>query len=547
MWLHNIAKLQNVMRSWILPNLLRFFNDRQPLVWCLAIFIGIGAASLIILFLQGIGLVQMLWSGERGEIFLDDVRALHWSFIFFAPVLGGLAVGLLLQHVLKRPRAGSVADVIEARHLPGRRLEFFEGLKSALVTLISLGAGASGGREGPAIHLGASFSSFVAARFQLPDSAARTLLAAGAASAVSASFNAPIAGVLFAHEVILGHYAMRAFVPIVLASVAGSLVARFWYGEHITFIIPDYAIISYWEFPAFFLLGLVCAFVAISFQFAMFISDYYAKNLDISIWARPVFGGVVIGTIGVFYPEIMGIGYETTNNALWGRLPLLLMIVLLVLKIAATSISLASRFGGGIFSPSLYLGALTGGIFGAIAVTFAPDGMASDPALYAILGMGAVAASVIGAPISTTVIAFELTGGYTLSIALLFTIAVSHGVNNAIHGRSFFQWQLEQRGLDVRDGPYQAIIRSMQVSEFMIEAKDAQTGTSPLSDQPQIETLKPTDSAQTALQLFDQTGHTRLPVMDGQHPDKIIAWADYSAAIDMIHKRLVDSQAEEHR
>lgn len=547
MWHDNLAQLQNVARSWIVPNLSRFFNDRQPLVWCLAILIGIGAAALIILFLTGIGLVQFLWAGERDEIFLNQVQQLHWSFIFFAPVVGGLAVGLLLQHVLKRPRAGSVADVIEARHMPGRRLDFIEGLKSALVTLISLGAGASGGREGPAIHLGASFSSFVAGRFQLPDSAARTLLAAGAASAVSASFNAPIAGVLFAHEVILGHYAMRAFMPIVLASVAGSLVARFWYGDHITFIIPEYAIISYWEFPAFFLLGLVCALVAISFQVAMFLADYYAKNIDIPIWTRPVLGGLVIGAIGIFYPEIMGIGYETTNNALWGRLPVFVMTILLVFKIVATSVSLASRFGGGIFSPSLYLGALTGGIFGAIAVTLAPDGMASDPALYAILGMGAVAASVIGAPISTTVIAFELTGGYTLSIALLFTIAVSHGVNNAIHGRSFFQWQLEQRGLDVRDGPYQAIIRSMHVSEFMVEAKDGEAEATRLSDQPQILPLKSNDSAEMALQRFDQTGHSRLPVIDGQNQKTIIAWADYSAAIDMIHKRLVDSQAEEHR
>lgn len=546
MWLDQLKRLQNIVRSWLLPNVSRVLRDRQPLIWLLAIIIGVGAAILIILFLKLIGLVQFLWSGESSEIYLSKVRELHWLYVFSAPVIGGLVVGVLLHFVMTSPRAGSVADVIEARHLSGRRLNFIEGLKSALVTLISLGSGASGGREGPAIHLGASFASFIMTRFDLPEQAMRTLLAAGAASAVSASFNAPIAGVLFAHEVILGHYAMRAFVPIVLASVTGSLTARFWFGEHITFSIPDYAIISYWEFPAFFVLGLVCACVAIMFQLAMFLSDYYAKDLDIPLWLRPVLGGVIVGAIGVFYPEIMGIGYETTNNALWGRLPVMLMVILLVFKIIATAISLASRFGGGIFSPSLYLGALTGGIFGAIAANIAPQGMASDPALYAILGMGAVAASVIGAPISTTVIAFELTGGYTLSIALLFTIAVSHGVNNAIHGRSYFQWQLEQRGLDVRDGPYLALIRSIHVSEFMVDAGQDEL-VSALGDQAHQATLKLNDSAQIALQLFDRTGHTRIAVVDGLDQDRIIGWAEYTHVVDHINQRLIDSQAEEHR
>ena len=184
------------------------------------------------------------------------------------------------------------------------------------------------------------------------------------------------------------------------------------------------------------------------------------------MWLRPVVGGAAIGAMGVFIPHILGVGYEATDLALWGRLPLMLMLVLIVAKTAATAITLASRFGGGIFSPALYLGAMTGGAYGIIAAYFFPE-LASSQALYSILGMGAVAGAVLGAPLSTTLIVFELTGGYELSIALLLTTAIAHGLNQAIHGHSYFQWQLEMRGLFVQAGPHRTVIRNVKVMDFM--------------------------------------------------------------------------------
>lgn len=509
----------------------------------LGILIGVGAGLLAVAFKELIGLVQYVWSGERGEVYLAKLKDVHSLVILLTPVVGGLIVGLLLQFVLKIHRAGSVADVMEARHVSGRKLSFREGLWSAVVTIISLGSGASAGREGPVIHLGGSFASSLASKMKLPEKSSRTLLAAGAASAVSASFNAPIAGVLFAHEVILGHYSMRSFVPIVLSSVSGTVISRLWSGEDTVFSIPSYEIISYLEFPAFFLLGIVCALVAIIFQFSLFVADYSAKKLDLPLWIRPVLGGLMLGIIGAYYPEVLGIGYETTNDALWTRVPVMLMVVLVALKIFATAITYASRFGGGVFSPALYLGALTGGIFGVAATAALPE-MASDPGLYAILGMGAVAATVIGAPISTTVIAFELTGGYTLSIALLLTIAVSHGINQAIHGRSFFQWQLELRGLDVRGGPYRAMLRDLKVKDIMIEVDDARTDHDVDLN---ASVLKPTDDFETTLKLFDESGEMRLPVVSSGGSQKIVAWAEYTDAIDLVNRSLIDVQEEEHQ
>lgn len=547
MLFNSIAKIGGLLSQWIRPNLSSFKTHRQPLIWLLGILIGVGAGLLAVAFKELIGLVQYVWSGERGEVYLAKLKDVHSLVILLTPVVGGLIVGLLLQFVLKIHRAGSVADVMEARHVSGRKLSFREGLWSAVVTIISLGSGASAGREGPVIHLGGTFASSLARKMKLPEKSSRTLLAAGAASAVSASFNAPIAGVLFAHEVILGHYSMRSFVPIVLSSVSGTVISRLWSGEDTVFSIPSYEIISYLEFPAFFLLGIVCALVAIIFQFSLFVADYSAKKLDLPLWIRPVLGGLMLGIIGAYYPEVLGIGYETTNDALWTRVPVMLMVVLVALKIFATAITYASRFGGGVFSPALYLGALTGGIFG-LAVTAALPEMASDPGLYAILGMGAVAATVIGAPISTTVIAFELTGGYTLSIALLLTIAVSHGINQAIHGRSFFQWQLELRGLDVRGGPYRAMLRDLKVKDIMIGVDDARTDhDGDLHLDLDAPVLNPTDNFETALKLFDQSGEMRLPVVSPSNSQKIIAWAEYTNAIDLVNRSLIDVQEEEHQ
>ena len=213
------------------------------------------------------------------------------------------------------------------------------------------------GREGPIVHFGAAISSYVSNLFKMPLWCDRTLLACGVASGISASFNAPLAGVLFAHEVILGHYSMRAFVPIVISSVAGTIFSRQWFGNIAAFDIPHYEIISMWEFPAFALLGLVCALVAIAFQFALMSSEFVARNVDLPIWARPIIGGAIIGAVGVFFPEILGVGYEATDMALKQQLPILLMFTLIIAKTFATSVTIASRFGGGVFAPATLFGA----------------------------------------------------------------------------------------------------------------------------------------------------------------------------------------------
>ncbi|MDN2567527.1 chloride channel protein [Aquibium sp. A9E412] len=539
-----LKRLPKVLATWIEPNLRSFVESRQPTIWLLSLLVGLAVAVAAILFREGIGLVQLLWLGTRSERVFSTAQHLPWYWVMAGPTLGGLVVGLLLYRLQAR-RTGAVADVIEARAISGRKLSLRNGLLSAVVTVISLGAGASAGREGPVVHLGAVLATAIAWRARLPEWCRRTLLAAGVASAISASFNAPIAGVLFAHEVILGHYAMRSFVPIVIASTAGGVASRLWFGDVAAFLVPDHQITSFWEYPAFALLGVTAAVVAVLFQFALFAADYVARGIEVPLWLRPVTGGLMVGAIALVFPQVLGVGYEVTDMALWNRLPLGIMLILIVVKTVATAITLASRFGGGIFSPALYLGALTGGAFGIIAAEVFPD-LASSEGLYAILGMGAVAGAVLGAPISTTVIVFELTGGYALSIALLLSVAVAHGINQAIHGHSWFHWQLEMRGLFLQEGPHRALGQITRVMDFMEPlpddaepvAYDAERG---------VPALKPTDTLETALRAFDTGGHDRLPVVDPRDATRIIAWASHVRALRYFNRALVQASEEEHR
>ncbi|WP_244283612.1 chloride channel protein [Pseudovibrio sp. Tun.PSC04-5.I4] len=534
----------HIALKWVEPNIRLFLSSRLPLVWFLAILIGVAVGGSAILFRIGIGLVQWSWLGTTSERMISAATSQPWYVVVLAPVVGGAIVGLLLQTIQKKQRVGGVADVIEARAHGGTGLPFWPSLSSALITIISLGSGASAGREGPMVHLGATLGTSLFSKLNLPDSTMRILLAAGVASAVSSSFNAPIAGVLFAHEVILGHYAMSAFVPIVLSSAMGTLVSRLYFGDVAAFILPHYQINTYWEFPAFVLLGIICALVAVSFQFALLGTDWIARNIKMPIWLRPVIGGALVGSIAVFYPEVIGVGYEATDGALNSELPLTLMLSLLVAKTVATAITLASRFGGGIFSPSLYLGAMTGGAFGLIVATHLPE-MASSHGLYAILGMGAVASAVLGAPISTTMIVFELTGGYELSIALLIAVSISSGLNQAIHGRSYFQWQLEMRGVMLQDGAHKWLVRIVHVEDFADPPRpDTDLAFNPEAGEA---SLAPLDTLETALRTFDETGKSTLPVIDAKNPTVIMGYASYVKALRYFNSALIQANVEEHR
>ena len=528
------------------PNLREFWASRQPIIWLIALaiglFVGLGAAG----FRGLISSVQLLWLMDMSERVAAAARKLEWYWVVISPAAGGLFVGLVLHYFMPQSRIYGVPDVIEAKALGLGRLTLKTGLLSTLLSGVSLGAGGSAGREGPVVYFGATIAAVIARKFEFGASVGRTLLGCGVAAAISASFNAPIAGVLFAHEVILGHYALSAFVPIVLASVVGAVISQLIFGDVTAFNIPDYDIISYLEFPAFALLGIVCAAVAIIFQFSIIFSDRAARSVNLPIWARPAIGGLIVGLIGTQLPEVLGVGYDATDAALKGNLPLSFLLLLLVAKTAATSITIASRFGGGMFSPALYLGAVAGSAYGLVAGAVFPD-LASSPGLYAVLGMGAVAGAVLGAPISTIMIAFELTSGYALSLALLLTVSIASALHLAVHGRSIFHWQLKARGIMLEGGPHRHVARTIPVSRFMRGLAGAHP--EPLPEGDTLPHVNTGSTLEHVLRAFDQDDAlNRLPVVahrgDGE---VVIGWVHKADALRAFNKALVDLSIEEHK
>nr|WP_321456343.1 chloride channel protein [uncultured Cohaesibacter sp.] len=539
------TKQTKFIKSWIEPNWSIYLANQQPKLWLFSIIIGFLVSLAAILFRLGIGGVQWFWLGTSSENMISAVREAPSWIVVLAPTVGGLFVGAFLQYVHPIKRAEGVADVIEARARGGKGLRFWQALDSAAITIISLGSGASAGREGPIVHLGASIARSISRKLSLQPAGHKILLACGVASAVSASFNAPIAGVLFAHEVILGHYAFSAFVPIVLSSAVGTTFSRLYFGDVASFVIPDYQITSYWELPSFALLGLVCAIVAVLFQASLLGTDWFARHIKMPLIYRPVVGGFLIGLLALAFPEIVGVGYEATDQALRQQLPLTMLLSLILVKTLATSITLASRFGGGIFSPSLYVGAMVGGSFGLLAQPLLPE-IASTHGLYALLGMGAVASAVLGAPISTTMIVFELTGGYALSIALLLTVSISNGVAVALHGRSYFHWQLGLRGIFLNEGSHKYLVKQVTVSQFYRPLEK----DTPIEDtvlEHDMDPIKMQDTLELALKKFDDNAGTDLAVLDPERQGRIIGWARQVDALRYFNEALISTQVEEHR
>jgi len=540
----NARLIYRVVHRWVEPHLATFRAAQQPKIWLLSIGAGIAGGIVAILFRSMIGWLQFLWIGTTSERILDRLAQLPWYFTMGGPIFGGCLIGLII-YFRPRSRYGGVADVIEARAHDGKKLSLKEAIIGTSISLITLGFGGSAGREGPVVYFAAAVSKALFRYFELPPSARRIMLGCGVAAAISASFNAPIAGVLFAHEVILGHFAMSAFVPVVIASVIASTMSRAWFGDNPAFLVPDFQITSYWEIPAFALLGVTCAVVAICFQSSLIGGDWIARHFRIKAFIRPAIGGLLVGFIALAFPQILGVGYEATDAALTNHWSLQTMLALIIAKTVATSITLASRMGGGIFSPSLYLGAMTGGAFGLMAASVFPE-LASSEALYAIIGMGAVASAVLGAPISTTVMIFELTGGFAFSIALLFAVSISTGISQAVMGRSFFYWQLYTRGIMLEEGPHKHFVKYFRVRDFMtpFDKDGDQEPFDILSGKPW---LKSNDTLENALRAFDATHKECLPVMEGSGKRmRQVGWATHVAALSSFNKALVDQSREEH-
>ena len=518
-------------------------------VWLFAVLIGAAVGYGVIGFRYAIDAVSVIAFGETEETLATAAASLSFWRAWMAPVIGGFAVaGILFLadrfNWLKNGRGQGVSDVIEARAVTGGRISLRAGLAAAAVSTVSLGSGASAGREGPAVHLGATIASFLDRYFDFSVNERRTLLGCGAAAAVATSFNAPIAGVLFALEVILGNYALSVFGPISLASVTAAIIGRLHYGDFPAFIAPSYGAAGAIEVPLSALLGLLCGITAIIFLFlTRFLTERVreiATRRKISFIILPPIGGVLIGLMGAFHPEIFGVGYEAITKALQGSYTLQGILVILLLKFLATAVTVSFRFGGGVFSPGLFLGVFAGAAYGLVINDLVPSANV-DPGYYAMVGMGAVAGAIMGAPISTTLIAFELTGDYGMTISLLVAVSIATLMTQSVFRRSFFHWQLSRRGYDLSDGPQGVLLQTIRVRDVM----ERMPPQNPLDkDAPR---LIDTNSLGKALATLEDNEEAGLPVVTNKSPDDPIGYLTRVRALGAYNRALIDSHVEHHR
>lgn len=527
--------------------------------WLIAMIIGILAGFAALFFRKGITALQGAVYGAEDVDYLHSFAAtLPWYVLLLVPVLGGLIVGIILHRFTPDGRVRSVADVIEGAALRDGRVEIREGLASACASFLTLSTGGSSGREGPVVHIAGMISTWISDRIRADGVTGRDLLGCAVAAAVSASFNAPIAGALFAMEVVLRHFSVNTFAPIVVASVAGTVINRLEYGDVTEFVLTTPGALQFYvELPAFLILGLICGVVAVVLMRSIFVTDRLGSAVQSALgvprWLRPTAAGFLLGMIAIWFPHIIGVGYETTVLALSGQLLLSQAILFTIVKVAAVSITMGGRMGGGVFSPSLMVGALTGLAFGLIATNLLPD-VSGTHTLYAFAGMGAVAAAVLGAPISTTLIVFELTGDWQIGLAVMVSVSMSTALASRLVDRSFFLTQLEKRDIHCAAGPQAYLLGTLRVGKVMrpLSASDPESAQLLMDEGIAI---SPTATLEAALPIFDRAGVEFIPVVDveelceetGEPKMTLIGVIHHIDALKAYNRALVAIAAEEHR
>ena len=545
--------LETVKTAW---ETLRQEGPGQIQFWFIALVIGIAAGFAALFFRVGIDWLQRTMYGTSETQFLHSfAETLPWYLILLIPVCGGAVVGIILNRYTDDGRVRSVADVIEGAAMHDGRVETKAGLASAVASMITLGTGGSTGREGPVVHLAGVISTWVSNRIGADGITGRELMGCAVAAAVSASFNAPIAGALFALEVVLRHFAVHAFAPIVIASVAGTVINRLAFGDVTEFrLVEESALAFYVELPAFLILGIVSGLVAVALMKSIFVADGVASRVQrltrLPRFLRPAVAGLLLGALAIFYPHIIGVGYETTSRALTGALVWHEAVVFCAFKVVAVAITMAGRMGGGVFSPSLMVGALLGLAFGLTATGIFPNVSGSET-LYALAGMGAVAAAVLGAPISTTLIVFELTGDWQTGLAVMVAVSLSTAVASRLVDRSFFLTQLENRNIHLAAGPQAYLLCMFRVANVMRPQGDPRSVSEDALWTAIAEGvwIDPNATLETAMPLFEKTSRQFLPVVSfgGEGvPPKIHGALFHVDALRSYNRALAATAAEEH-
>lgn len=479
--------------------LARWLDRRQPseamVLGGTAVVLGAGAGLGVWLFTQAIDGVQAAAiDGLAARLAMVGA----WT-VALVPAAAGLVVGLIVHVFVGEERHHGVAGVVEAVALAGGRLRYWRMPAKAVAAAVSIGGGASVGPEDPSVQIGSSLGSMFGQLAGLSDERVRVLVAAGAASGVAAAFNAPIAGVFFALEVVLGEIASGPLGVVVLAAVVASVVSQALAGADPAFAVPAYALRSAAELPLYLVLGLIAGPLA-----ALYIRLVYGVQGLFAAWRAPrplktAAAGLAVGVVAIRLPQVMGVGYGTIGTILAGHeLAGVFLVAVLAAKLLLTPTSLAGGFVGGVFAPALFLGATLGAAFGGLADRLMP-GLGIAPPAFALVGMAAVLAGTVHAPLTAILLLFEMTNDYRIILPLMFAVVVSLVVSQRLQRESVYTQALARKGLRIQRGRDVDVLEGLHVGEVMTPAAVA---------------LRESDSLDHAAALLMAERVNGLPVVD---------------------------------
>ncbi len=438
-------------------------NEPVQIVFCA--FLGAAVGVVIDLVHEAVlFLHRICFDLPAGSFLSTGIGIPPWRIVIM-PVLGGLLLGLF-RHLTQRRLAHDIVDPIEANALLGGRMSLRDSVRLAWTTVISNGSGASLGMEAGYTQLGAGIFSAIGQFFRLRRTDLRVFVTAGAGAAIAAAFNAPLAGAFYGFELVLGGYTIRALAPVSVACVCATLVARSLNHTAALFTVPDTSSLlplSYYLFAA---MGIVAAGIGILTMRCVTWTETALRASHVPSWLRPAIGGLAVTVIALAFPQVLGSGHGAVQFHFDRQLPWLMVAAFLLAKILASAVSIGSGFRGGLFSSSLLLGAVFGAVFVELAALAVPA-VAAERSAFMLAGMGAVAASIIGAPMTMVFLTLEATGDFMMSVGVFLAVVIASTITRLTFGYSFATWRFHQRGLTIRGAQDVGWIAELTVGRLM--------------------------------------------------------------------------------
>ncbi len=427
---------------------------------------------------------QLGWgtiTGMEGRDLLSMVVTTPFWVRILLPAIGGFLVGIIVYYFAKEAKGHGVPEVMEAVALKDGRMRTRVVFAKAFASAICIGSGGSVGREGPIVQIGSAISSALGRWVKMSGERLRILVACGAAAGIAATFNAPMAGALFSLEVILSELAALRFIPIVVSSVIATALSRHYLGNYPAFEVPAYDLSHYSELFLYLVLGVLAGVVAFIFIRLLYGMEDFFERWKLPEFVKPAIGGSIIGCIGIFFPQVFGVGYESITQVLRGEMFGVMLLGILAAKILATSITIGSGSSGGIFAPSLFMGAFLGGAFGQVVHVLFPYTTAS-PGAYALVGMGAVVAGTTRAPITAMIIIFEMTSNYRIILPLMFACTIGLVVSARLSKESIYTLKLVRRGVNIYAGKELNVLKRLTVAQVMVPEIELVSPSATLSE-----------------------------------------------------------------